>query len=466
MYKKIPGNVEFSISLSKELVRNDGGACTLPIVENKVRISIYGKELWLDLEWLSLYAHFETELPLEFRNRLLEIHFQKTYSGLTKSPSGKMMVFKRPMLIQKKYRIIPGFTRYAISCSGEMLDTKTWTLVNPPKIVEKQYPQISCYNPDKSARHPVSIHRLVGLAWIQNFCYETKPLINHIDGNKTNFHYRNLEWVSYQENSIHAVNNGLKIGNFKCKIRNVHTEVINEFDSVRQACEFMGIDPTTKLSCLIHKTKHRLIAQSFEFKRKDDDSPWFYEKYLLGTVSGRYILHLTYPDGKVEEHPDVRTFKKQFGVWNVNRIETIVSRFKQLYPEITITYTDNYKLGTIQAYNVKTNEILEAESIRKMTKMIPLNFRAINHSLIHGEKRITQGYAFRYKTDKPWDTNFAKSKCSSWCITATNRSTNEVKSFNSLREASMFFMKDRSSIRSCLKQNKPCGNWLLREYTD
>lgn len=45
-------------------------------------------------------------------------------------------------------------------------------------------------------------HRLVCIAWHNN--QENKETVNHIDGNKLNNHYSNLEWATWSENIQHS----------------------------------------------------------------------------------------------------------------------------------------------------------------------------------------------------------------------------------------------------------------------
>ena len=52
-----------------------------------------------------------------------------------------------------------------------------------------------------------SVHRLVALAYCDKDV--GKCDVNHIDGNKLNNNFKNLEWVTKSENMIHAFSTGL-----------------------------------------------------------------------------------------------------------------------------------------------------------------------------------------------------------------------------------------------------------------
>jgi len=55
----------------------------------------------------------------------------------------------------------------------------------------------------------ISIHRAVAILYVPN--HDNKPQVNHIDGDKLNNHYTNLEWVTNKQNRNHAIENGLQI---------------------------------------------------------------------------------------------------------------------------------------------------------------------------------------------------------------------------------------------------------------
>ena len=109
---------------------------------------------------------------------------------------------------KEKWKAIPetdGY--YEISNFGRMRSWKNgkWGKRDTPKILKLGYCRRGykrqAINHDGDKRN-YSIHRLVALAFIDN--PESKYQVNHIDGDKTNNHIENLEWVTNQENMDHA----------------------------------------------------------------------------------------------------------------------------------------------------------------------------------------------------------------------------------------------------------------------
>ena len=64
------------------------------------------------------------------------------------------------------------------------------------------YVQYSLYLNGKVKR--IKAHKLVALLFLENDNPEENIVVNHIDGNKRNNHYSNLEWCTYYHNNRHA----------------------------------------------------------------------------------------------------------------------------------------------------------------------------------------------------------------------------------------------------------------------
>lgn len=77
-----------------------------------------------------------------------------------------------------------------------------------------------------ATRKMVLVHRIVAEHFIGNT--ESKPQVNHINGDKTDNSIENLEWVSHKENLDHAIKNNLTLKgeeNRNSKLKDV--DVIN-----------------------------------------------------------------------------------------------------------------------------------------------------------------------------------------------------------------------------------------------
>ena len=93
-------------------------------------------------------------------------------------------------------------TNYMISDDGKVKNPKGKEM----KLqIQQGYCHVTIQINKKGKRFRV--HRLVAEAFIPN--PENKPYVNHIDGNRMNNNINNLEWVTPQENTLHAVSTGL-----------------------------------------------------------------------------------------------------------------------------------------------------------------------------------------------------------------------------------------------------------------
>ena len=83
-----------------------------------------------------------------------------------------------------------------------------------PGIAKDHYPSVPLT--DKNGKPKTQlIHRLIAKAFIPN--PSSLPVVNHKNGIKTDNRIENLEWVTYKENSQHAI----KIGLFKGRHKDV-----------------------------------------------------------------------------------------------------------------------------------------------------------------------------------------------------------------------------------------------------
>lgn len=123
-----------------------------------------------------------------------------------------------------------------------------------PMVTKKGYLSVALSKDGKDKAIP--IHRLVAFAFIPNDNPEIKNQVNHIDGNKQNNVWTNLEWCDNSYNQIHAYAHGLNYaspnaGRKKIPViqRDKDTlEIIARFSSIAEACKQTG-----KSQCCVKK---------------------------------------------------------------------------------------------------------------------------------------------------------------------------------------------------------------------
>ena len=132
--------------------------------------------------------------------------------------------------MEERWEVLTSYSNYAISNTGKIKrltkggNTHAGRILNP-KPTGRGYLQV-CFYIDGKRKRPM-VHTLV----LETFG-SPKPRgqeCNHIDGNKTNNHIENLEWVSRRYNVKHAFDIGTHIsvkgekhGRAKLSERDVH----------------------------------------------------------------------------------------------------------------------------------------------------------------------------------------------------------------------------------------------------
>lgn len=105
--------------------------------------------------------------------------------------------------MEEKWKQLLENSNYFISDIGRFKNSKGKIL----KLNKNARGYYYCNISENSVVSKVKIHRLVALYFVENTY--NKDTVNHIDVNKLNNHYTNLEWLTRKENIQHAFANNL-----------------------------------------------------------------------------------------------------------------------------------------------------------------------------------------------------------------------------------------------------------------
>lgn len=161
--------------------------------------------------------------------------------------------------MQEIWKDVDGFEgKYKVSNLGNVLSLDFCRTGKPkllkPKHHHTGYLIVRLCNGAQSKQVNKSIHSLVANAFIPN--PDNKRCINHIDGDKTNNHVSNLEWVTHAENSQHAIKSGLRdphknnhpkgskvVNSRKVAQWSLSGRFIRQWDCISDAARFINCKP-------------------------------------------------------------------------------------------------------------------------------------------------------------------------------------------------------------------------------
>jgi hypothetical protein len=110
------------------------------------------------------------------------------------------------------------FPNYKFSETGKVWSNKYGTYMST-RVNPNGYEQVGLIN-HAQKRKMIYIHRIIAELFVPRLD-TTKNHVNHKNGNKTDNHYKNLEWCTPKENMEHAKETGLHnqdgTNNHQCK---------------------------------------------------------------------------------------------------------------------------------------------------------------------------------------------------------------------------------------------------------
>jgi len=116
-----------------------------------------------------------------------------------------------------------------------------------------------------------AVHIIVATQFINNI--NNQALVNHKDGNKLNNNIDNLEWVSPQGNSIHAINTGLRKNVKKVIHIDNNGDTLNIYNSCVEASKILNINASSVNKCCKGEIKTcRINKIKFKFLIATDNN--------------------------------------------------------------------------------------------------------------------------------------------------------------------------------------------------
>lgn len=167
--------------------------------------------------------------------------------------------------------VVPGNNRFSVSRDGIVFDR-----------LEKQIAinSLPDSNADRGPKTYLSVydfpvHRLVAETFLEkdHLPKDVILVVNHLNGIIVDNRVENLEWTTYQGNSIHAFQNGLRSDNIPVLCKNFETQEVRRFYSYWDCARKLGTNGANVYHYLNRVNKNKLFLNRYLLIKEGDDWP-------------------------------------------------------------------------------------------------------------------------------------------------------------------------------------------------
>lgn len=451
----IPGT-QNTLFVSKDgnFYKINGEECDLPIKDGKVEIKMHGEVRHVDKTWLTQLAVFGINDPRAFEN----VTFVETPTNNRWYPW--QVIFKRPVVYGNGFRIVPGFETVAVNKYGKTLNVQTgeaYAVVNP----EKDYSRITAYDPRAMRHRSLVLHRLVALAWVHNPAPNALFVVNHLDGNKHNPVWSNLEWTTHKQNLQHAVYTGLRPEAIQARARDIHSGEVHVFPSTAALAKFLGM--ANKQERMFKAARaNKVYAGKYEVRIGNDDRPWVYTEAAKNVGSSRYVFIVKEGQNELRFNGS-RSIIKHYKLWNLPTMSAreVKKVMRERFPEFEVKVIDQYPSREIQVMDLSTGKIVTYPRVTDAAEATGVPKGRVVEACRLGGKYDTRGYRFRYATAKSWD-ELAINPYLPRRIEVTDKLTSERNIYYSLRKVSDALSMGRNAVVRHIEKPKESDAYLMR----
>ena len=323
------------------------------------------------------------------------------------------------------YFYIPGYPEYGISREGKVIKVKAIDRERHlgkeiRSVVDRLYYRLSLRNNNGNKSN--ALHRLVAKTFVgRPSRHLDKPLdelhVNHVDANKLNNHYTNLEWVTAAENVKHANTLGLIAKQNPVLIKDIRTNNIERIRNIEDCAKRFNM-PSNTLYQHLKSLKASTVTKDWHVFKLDDGSEWkpirpdrqvenaWYQidRWITkNVVNNKTVIAdniydladaINVTQSRIHRHVNERKSNEALDDWLIQiKYENISQEEIQKNPKFIKGQKDSLK---VKATNLLTKEEKIYESLGRCAKAHGIRHGALSWIINRSKTKSKNGFEFEF----------------------------------------------------------------------